>query len=118
MSGSSGDRGSADDLRAALPRSFSLSTFVLLTFVFQLQRWACVARSTRRVQLDGLALVLAPLTYQPFVVVEVDCDPDDVEAIEAFAAKLAAPAVNAELREHFAPFSDFGSRDHPSDYKD
>lgn len=118
MSGSSGDRGSADDLRAALPRSLSLSTFVLVTFVFQLQRWACVARSDRRVQLDGLALVLAPLTYQPFVVVEVDCHPDDVEAIEAFAAKLAPPPENAELRAHYAPYSDWGARNHPSDYKD
>lgn len=110
MSGSSGDRGSADDLRAALPRVLSVSTFVLLMFSFRDQRWFVVARSIRRVQLDGLALVLFPLTDQPCSVVEVVCDPDDIEAIEAFAADFAAPDANAQMREHFAPFTDWGAR--------
>lgn len=104
MSGSSGDRGSADDLRAALPRNLTVTTFALLIFVYPMQRWAVVARATRRVQLDGLALVLAPLTTQPCTVVEIDCDPDDVEAIEAFAGAVDAPRENAEMRDHFAPY--------------
>lgn len=102
------DRGSADDLRVAVPRSLTLSCFALAMFVFREQRWFVIARSPRRVQLDGLALVLFPLTDQPCSVVEVACDPDDIDAVEAFVAKLAVPALNSEMRAHFAPFTKWG----------
>lgn len=108
LSSSPSDRGSADDLRVAVPRSLTLSCFALAMFVFREQRWFVIARSPRRVQLDGLALVLFPLTDQPCSVVEIACDPDDVDGVEAFVAKLEPPVLNAEMRAHFAPFTKWG----------
>lgn len=110
LTSSSSDRGSADDLRVAVPRSLSSSTFVLVMFSFSAQRWFVVARSPRMAALDGLGLVLEPITSQPCRVIAVECDPDDIEAIEAAALKVEPPSSNAEMREHFAPFAPWGRR--------
>lgn len=80
------DRGSADDLRSALPGGLGGPTFVLVTLVYKDRCWATVARSLNRGRLLGLAEVLPPLVSQPFEVIEVACDPEDIEAIELAVA--------------------------------
>lgn len=95
----------SDDLRAALPRSISLRTYVLLMFSYPAQRWFVVLRSDRRKELlDGLALNLPAIAQQPCCVIEVPCDPDDIEAIERAALKQPDPRENAELSAHFDHF--------------
>lgn len=95
----------SDDLRAALPRSLSLRTYVLLMFSYPAQRWFVVLRSDRRKELlDGLALNLSSIASQPCCVIEVACDPDDIEAVEAAALKRADPRENAQMSGHFDHF--------------
>lgn len=95
-------RGSGDDLRGSftlLRGGLDGPTFVLCLFVYATPAWVAVARSAHRAKLDALADLLAPLVMQPFQVIEVACDPDNVEAVEAAVAKLAL--VDDEMVDHF-----------------
>lgn len=82
-------RGSSDDLRSAVKR-FKVGgpTFVLFLWVSREFRWFPVARSPIRAKVAALAAALAPLVSEPCSVVRVECDPDDVEAIEAEADRV------------------------------
>ncbi len=92
-------RGSGDDLRSSfqhlLRGGLGGPTFVLAVFVYAPAGWVAVARSLHRAKLDALAQQLRPVAHASFRVIEVDCDPEDVEAVEA--AVLALPRVDADF---------------------
>jgi hypothetical protein len=94
-------RGSSDDLRSIFKSRPSLTgpTFVLAVFVHRIPGWVSIARSSDRSKVDAFAAHLASVFFDPFQVVEVACDPDDVAAVEAAVSALGV--VDDELIHHF-----------------
>lgn len=88
----------SDDLRAAVPRSVRLATYLLLMFSFPAQRWFVVLRADRRKEfLEDVGRNLYAITEQPCRVISLSCDPDDIEAVEAAALREEQPDENAEM---------------------